>query len=161
MRHITFLLFIVFSALLPARAIPADGRTWFIDNNSCSQTRMKQFVQKGMQGAFQLAQKALDVAQAAASDPNNNNDKLTLVVNLFGTAPYVDKFGTSRSPSEELVRIFTNILRWNNEGLVAPGDPPFTLGRGDIVCLTGLFHRRANIKPESILRSVSFEHWEG
>jgi hypothetical protein len=90
---------------------------------------MTAFVQRGMRGAFKLAEAGLSVAQDAGNDQN----KQRLVDRLFGTANY----GTN-TPREEIVSILTNLLTFNTEAQNPSG---LEDGRGDIVRTPYRHHR--------------------
>jgi hypothetical protein len=82
---------------------------------------MAAFVQRGMTGAFKLAEAGLSVAQDAGNDPN----KQRLVDRLFGTANY----GTN-TPRDEIASILTNLVTFNKQ---AQNENGLEDGRGDIV----------------------------
>jgi hypothetical protein len=121
MKQIPLVSFAFLSALIPAGL--AQSNVWLIDD-SCFGGPMGSvtaFVQRGMNGAFSLAQKGLEVAQDAANDPN----KQRLIDRLFGTADY-----DGVAPRDEVARIFTQILTYQTEVQNPNG---IEIGRGDIV----------------------------
>jgi hypothetical protein len=116
----------------------AQSQHWAVDA-SCTGNK-GEFVRRGMQGAFVLAERAMTATQQAIDDPNKHNDQLALIVQLFGTTNVNDL-----TPSQELVRIFTNIMLWVEEG--QPQD-----GNRDIVSiLPTRSETLADTTPESLL----------
>jgi hypothetical protein len=148
MKQITLVSLSLFSALIPSGL--AQNNVWLIDD-SCfggPQGSVTAFVQRGMNGAFNLAQKGLEVAQDAANDQN----KQRLIDRLFGTADY-----NGAAPRDEVARILTQVLTYKTEVQNKDG---IEEGRGDIVRRPDIILSLQSAEVlttfiESILRRVS------
>jgi hypothetical protein len=99
------------------------AEVWEIDTKSCKGDEIT-LVRDGINGAFNMAEKASAFAQKAIDNAGNDESNYArqVVDWLFGTTPYGDPNGAQTSPHQKAKNVFDSILPFREEGPIRPGN---------------------------------------